>query len=241
MPVEPGQSRYRVSPWRRPASIEHWLHNLLDGRCRACSARSPAHPLCPGCREDLPWITAACRRCGLPLANRAGECAGCLREPPPFERTRALWTYSDGIDTLIRAFKLAEDFSAGRLLTGLAADALSRANVPCAGPLLPMPLHRARYRQRGFNQSRLIADWLGPPVRADLIERRRHTPAQRGLDAAARRRNLQHAFARRKPPPRAVTLVDDVLTTGASLAALAHCLRAGGTERIEVLVLARAI
>ena len=74
-----------------------------------------------------------------------------------------------------------------------------------------------------------------------LVRRQRHTPAQRGLDAASRRRNLAGAFQLQHPPPRAVMLVDDVLTTGASLAALANCLRAGGTRRIEVLVLARAV
>ena len=231
----------RSTTWRSPTRLEHWLHHLLDGRCRFCAARSPWDPLCAGCREDLPWITAACRRCGLPLASGANECAGCLSHPPPFDRTRALWTYTDGVDRLIRAFKLREDFSAGRLLTSLAASAMRQRNTPCYAPLLPMPLHPARYRQRGFNQSALIASWLGPPVVKRLVQRQRNTPPQRGLDADARRRNLAGAFRLRCPPPRSVVLVDDVLTTGASLAELANCLRAAGTERIEVIVLARAI
>lgn len=231
----------RCPTWRSPGRLEHWLHNLLDGRCRFCAARSPRHPLCAGCREDLPWITAACRRCGLPLASGASECAGCLSKPPPFDRTLALWTYTDGVDRLIRAFKLRGDFSAGRLLTSLAAGAMRERNTPCHAPLLPMPLHPVRYRQRGFNQSALIAGWLGPPVIGRLVQRRRNTPPQRGLDAATRQRNLSGAFRLQCPPPRSVVLVDDVLTTGASLRELANCLRSGGTERIEVIVLARAI
>ncbi|MEX0448903.1 ComF family protein [Spiribacter sp. 221] len=231
----------RSPTWRSPGRLEHWLHNLLDGRCRFCAARSPRHPLCAGCREDLPWITAACRRCGLPLASGASECAGCLSKPPPFDRTRALWTYTDGVDRLIRAFKLRGDFSAGRLLTSIAAGAMRERTTPCHAPLLPMPLHPVRYRQRGFNQSALIAGWLGPPVIGRLVQRRRNTPPQRGLDAATRQRNLSGAFRLQCPPPRSVVLVDDVLTTGASLRELANCLRSGGTERIEVIVLARAI
>ncbi|MEX0431162.1 ComF family protein [Spiribacter insolitus] len=234
-------ARPHHSTWRSTTPLEHWLHNLLDGRCRFCAARSLQHPLCAGCREDLPWITAACRRCALPLASGASQCAGCLSNPPPFDRTHALWTYTHGVDRLIRAFKLREDFSAGRLLTSLAANAMRERKKPCHGPLLPMPLHPKRYRQRGFNQSALIAGWLGPPVIMRLVHRRRHTPPQRGLDAAARQRNLEGAFRLQCPPPRSVVLVDDVLTTGASLAELANCLRAGGTERIEVIVLARAI
>ena len=228
-------------PWRPPGRGSARLHNLFSGRCRFCRARSHGGELCPGCREDLPWISAACRRCGLPLASGARECAGCLAAPPPFDRARVLWTYTDGVDELIRGFKLHEDLAAGRLLAGLAAEALHERRVPCHGPLVPVPLHRARYRWRGFNQSALIARWLGAPTMESLICRRRDTPPQRGRSAVERRAALHGAFHLQRPPPRTVTLVDDVVTTGASLAAVADCLRRGGVERIEVIALARAI
>ncbi|RZU99247.1 ComF family protein [Spiribacter vilamensis] len=228
-------------PWRLPGRGSAYLHNLFSGRCRFCHARSLSRGLCPGCCEDLPWISAACRRCGLPLASGAAECAGCLADPPPFDRARVLWTYGDGVDELIRAFKLREDLAAGRLLTELAAEALCERGVACHGPLVPIPLHTARYRQRGFNQSALIARWLGAAVMESLVFRHRHTPPQRGRSAADRRAALHGAFRLQRPPPRSVTLVDDVVTTGASLAAVAECLREGGVERVEVIALARAI
>ena len=238
LPVPPPQAR---TPWRPPGRGAAFLHNLLSGRCRFCQARSLECPLCPGCREDLPWISAACERCGLPLASGEPLCAGCRTAPPPFDRTRAIWTYGEGVDDLIRAFKLHEDLAAGRLLAELAATALHQRGTPCHGPLVPMPLHAARYRRRGFNQSALLARWLGPPVAPSLIQRHRHTAPQRGQTAADRRANLHGAFRLQRPPPAAVTLVDDVVTTGASLAAVADCLRRGGVRRIEVIALARAI
>lgn len=233
--------RASTLPWRQLSRQSAYLHNLFSGRCWFCHARSLCCGLCPGCREDLPWISAACRRCGLPLASGASECAGCLANPPPFHRARVLWTYGEGVDELIRRFKLHENLAAGRLLTELAAESLRERHVPCHGPLVPMPLHPARYRERGFNQSALIARWLGGPMKASLIRRHRNTPPQRGRSAADRRVALHNAFRLQQPPPRIVTLVDDVITTGASLAAVADCLRQGGVERIEVIALARAV
>lgn len=227
--------------WRQTTRIQHWLHQIFSGRCRFCAARCQHREICPGCLEDLPWITAACRHCGMPLASGADCCARCLSQPPAIDRTVALWAYCDGIDALIRAFKLNADLAAGRLLAELAREALARRGIRCIGPLLPMPLHPKRYRERGFNQSAMIAHWLGPTVMTGQVQRIVNTPSQRGLDAAARQTNLQSAFVLNQPPPRAITLIDDVLTTGASLHALAQTLRRGGTQWVEAIVLARAI
>jgi ComF family protein len=230
-----------IGGWRRPPAWRLRLDQLLHGRCHFCNGPITDGGICPGCREDLPWITAGCRCCGAPISSGAWRCAGCIGNPPPFARTHALWQYRDGIDDCLRAFKDRGDTAAGRLLTGLAAPALERRRLRLPGPLVPMPLHRQRWRQRGFNQSALIARWLGGPCLDDLVERARRTADQRGLDASQRRANQHKAFRLRRPPPRAVTLVDDVMTTGASLRALAQCLREGGTEHIQVLVLARAV
>ncbi|TQE99032.1 MAG: ComF family protein [Spiribacter salinus] len=227
--------------WKATPRWATWLDQLYSGRCRFCSAPAANPDLCPGCREDLPWITAACETCAMPLASGAPRCAGCLTQPPPFDRALALWRYNQGIDTLIRQFKLNGDLSAGRMLTGLAAMSLARRNVRCAEPLVPMPLHPKRRRTRGFNQSAFIANRLGPTVADTLARRQRNSPPQRGLTAAARQRNLRDAFAVQGEPPTCVTIIDDVLTTGASAGALARCLKDAGVSRVEVLVLARAI
>jgi ComF family protein len=123
----------------------------------------------------------------------------------------------------------------------MAAAQLRARRWSCPAPLVAMPLHAQRLRQRGFNQAELIARWLGGPLIKRLVKRTHHTPSQRQLNAATREGNLRGAFALQASPPRALTLVDDVMTTGASLNALAQCLREGGTQHIEVIVLARAI
>ncbi len=227
--------------WRQPGRLDALLHALFNGACLFCGCTTQQREICAGCLEDLPWISAACQRCGLPLASGAKTCAACLNHPPALDRTLALWCYTDGVDRLIRDFKLKGDLAAGRLLSELAAESLRRRAHRCAGPLIPMPLHPQRYRERGFNQSALIARWLGPRVITTLVKRHHNSPSQRQLSAEQRSDNVESAFLLCHPPPRVVTLVDDVLTTGASLNALAACLRAGGTERIEAITLARAI
>lgn len=177
----------------------------------------------------------------MPLASGADCCAQCLSQPLAIDRTYALWAYHEGIDDLIRAFKLHADLAAGRLLAELAREALARRDIRCIGPLVPMPLHEKRFRERGFNQSAMIARWLGPSVMDSVVCRAIHTPSQRGLNAKARQKNLNQAFQLEHPPPKALTLIDDVLTTGATLDALAKTLREGGAEHIEAIVLARAI
>ena len=227
--------------WRRPRRLATIAHTLLNGHCQFCAIPAASWAICRGCHEDLPWISAACQYCGLPLASGAALCAGCLGAPPAFDRSLALWSYTGGIDTLIRRFKLADDLAAGRLLTAIAAAQLRARQWRCPAPMIAMPLHPRRLRQRGFNQARLIARWLGGPSIETIVARTQHTQSQRQLDAATRQANLRHAFTLKRQPPKAATLIDDVMTTGASLNALAECLRAGGTEHIEVIVLARAI
>ena len=227
--------------WRQPRRLTAIAHALLNGRCQFCAIPTASWAICRGCHEDLPWISAACQRCGLPLASGAALCAGCLGAPPAFDRSLALWSYTSGIDTRIRRFKLAGDLATGRLLTAIAAAQLRARQWRCPAPMIAMPLHPRRLRQRGFNQAQLIARWLGGPSIDTIVARPQYTQSQRQLDAATRRANLRNAFMLKRQPPKAVTLIDDVMTTGASLNALAQCLRAGGTEHIEVIVLARAI
>ncbi len=231
----------QTQSWQKPAPWEAWLNQLFNGRCAFCACPTAGRELCPGCYEDLPWISAACARCALPLCSGARYCSGCQSQPPAFDTTCALWAYHSGIDTLIKAFKLDRQYAAGRLLTQLAAQALNTRVAQPIEPLLAMPLHTTRLRERGFNQSQRIAHRLGPRVWTNGVSRIRATPTQRGLGATTRYDNLAGAFQVNGPVPPAVTIVDDVMTTGASAHALAQCLRTAGVEYIHVLVLARAI
>jgi ComF family protein len=229
------------------AVISHWItacgFTLLAPRCLVCSERGSARcDLCLACALALPWNDRACARCGLLLPVAAAACGRCLRRPPPFERTRAAFRYVFPVDRLLPRFKFHGDLAAGALLGRLMAGAVIDGDLPQA--LVPVPLHRGRLRERGYDQARELAlglgRILGVPV-FDLVERRHATQAQTTLGAAARRRNVRGAFeCRAGAMPAHVALVDDVMTTGATLSECARVLRGAGVARIEAWAVARA-
>ncbi len=223
--------------------VYKWLENILDAllpaRCPLCGEKVSGGGFCPGCLADLPWIGHACRRCGLPLPATAGAfCGRCLNQSPAFDRTLAPLAWRAPVDRLVHALKFRE----GLHLVGPLAGLWQPAERPEA--LIPVPLHPARLRERGFNQADLLAraagSRLGIPVLSPC-RRRRATPPQHRLDARARRRNLAGAFACTGLPGhlRHVALVDDVMTTGSTLEALARALRARDGLRVDAWVLAR--
>jgi ComF family protein len=217
--------------------------------CLVCGA--PGHgdlDLCAPCRAELPWFRHGCAACARPLPDGAGPlCGTCLRRPPAFDATRALFQYAPPLDRLIAGLKYRGRLTNGRLLGHLWADTLS-APVPLPDLLLPVPLHAARLRERGFNQSLELARPLGRrlavPVAPRLIRRITPTRPQQGLRGRERRHNVRHAFAPSSrlsaDPPPFVALVDDVMTTGSTAGEIARLLRQAGVERVEVWVLARA-
>jgi ComF family protein len=232
--------RFLVYQW-----LKNSLNALLPPTCRLCGAHGRSgHDLCPGCAEDLPWLSGGCPRCARPLAGvKPLPCGACLRRPPPFERVEAPFSYAAPVDHLIHAFKFRADLAAGRLLAQLLVGHVRRrSELPEL--LLPVPLHPARLGERGFNQAhelaRLVGRKLAIPVAPTLLTRTRHTPPQHGLAAKARRANVRGAFALSRPlPARHVALIDDVFTTGQTATELARVLRRAGAERVEVWVLAR--
>ena len=215
---------------------------LLPARCLVCAeAGSRGQDLCVACRTDLPFNRVACARCALPLPV-AGLCGGCLRQPPPFAAARAVLVYRFPADALLPRFKFHGDLAAGRLLSQLMVEALADAPRPQA--VVPLPLHPARRRQRGYDQAlelaRPVARAFGLPLRTDLLRRVRATLPQSELDAASRRLNLRGAFAAGGDPlPAHVALVDDVMTTGATLAEASRALLRAGVARVDLWVAAR--
>ncbi len=229
---------------------------LLPWRCLCCGATArEGLDLCDACRGALPWNSLACPRCALPLsAPPAVVCAECLIDPPPFVRLLAPLRYAFPVDRLLVGLKFHGKLEHGRMLGALFAAWLEVAGADLARglPLLPMPLHRDRLAHRGFNQAaelaRMVAPLLGATLAPDLAQRVRATPEQSRLDAAARRRNLAGAFTVSGHPqgcaagrvPRRVLVIDDVVTTGATVRELSHTLRAAGAEEVVVLAIARA-
>lgn len=222
-----------------------WRHFVLPPRCLLCGAAgADGLDLCADCNAELPRNRLCCARCALPLATAAPLCGECVRQAPPWDAAWVPFRYGWPLDRLESRYKFGADLAAGRVLSTL----WQREPRPSVLPqlLLTVPLHRSRLRQRGYNQAlelaRPLARRLGVPMRHDLLQRVRATEAQTELDASHRRRNVRGAFALREGAvlPAHVTVLDDVMTTGATVAECARVLRRAGVARIDVWALARA-
>jgi competence protein ComFC len=176
-------------------------------------------------------------------------CSSCRRRAPGFDYARSAARYEDVVREALHAFK----FRGRRALAAPLGDLLVEAMegwLPVGVPalLLPVPLHPRRERERGFNQASLLAWRVGRawqcPVRDDVLVRAVATHSQTELDAPARRANVRDAFRLRRPEliaGRHVLLVDDILTTGATLSECARCLREGGAAVVGALTVARVV
>jgi ComF family protein len=169
-------------------------------------------------------------------------CGECLRTPPSFDDVVTAFDYRFPIDRLVQRFKFSADLAAGAYL----GEALARTVVAVPAPdlVLASPASAARLRERGFNPALVLARHvkarLGVALDARGLSKVRHTPPQSGLDRAGRRRNLRGAFSvRRRLDGLHVAVVDDVMTTGATLSALAAVLKDGGAARVSGWVVAR--
>jgi len=228
----------KVDGWLRKA-----VRTVFPPRCLLCGeAGANGRDLCQACTEALPWNASACLRCALPLPVPA-TCGTCLQKPPPMGETHAVFVYGFPLDRLVPRLKFHNDLAAGRLLSGLMADALGALPRPEA--LVPVPLHDTRLGRRGYDQALELAAPLARglriPLLADVLLRTRATSPQSELDAVARKRNLRRAFAVRAHAtlPDHVVLVDDVMTTGATLEAAARTLLRAGVSRVDAWVCAR--
>ena len=219
---------------------------LLPRHCLLCLGPATGLDLCAACRDALPRIENPCSSCGAPLA--AGRlCARCLKSPLNFHRVCIPYRYAAPLPTLIHALKFRHRLAAASVLGQLLAQSLEGARPALPQCLVPVPLHPRRQRQRGFNQSMEIARplslRLGIPIVPRLARRIRATAAQTGLvGAKARQRNMRGAFAVEKNFLAGLThvaIVDDVVTTGATVRSLALALKTAGVSRIELWCVAR--
>ena len=218
---------------------------VLPWRCLLCGAAGDHDiDLCVDCAAELPRNRSCCARCALPLATAALMCGECQRRAPPWSAAWAPFRYGWPLDRLESRYKFGADLAAGRVLSTL----WQREPCPIDLPqlLLTVPLHHSRLRQRGYNQAlelaRPLVRELGVPLRHDVLQRLRRTDAQTELDAIGRRRNVRGAFAMRPgiELPAHIAILDDVMTTGATLAECARVLKRHGVRRVDVWALARA-
>lgn len=228
--------------YQRLKDMQRWL---FPSRCLLCQARVAADSaFCTPCRQSLPWLNAACAHCGTALPAARPACGACLKRPPRFDRTRALFHYAAPIDRLVLGFKYGARLDFGRVLGSALATAIA-ADPMRVEAIVPVPLHRRRLRERGYNQSlelaRPIARALGIPLLTHAVRRVRPTPPQTRLDYAQRRRNLRQAFVvSGDVAGKRLAIVDDVMTSGHTANALARCLKQAGAKEVVVWVVARA-
>ena len=216
---------------------------LLPQDCFLCAAPGGDCLLCPACAASLPRLTVErCPVCALP-APAAGICGACLKHAPHFDATQAVFRYEFPVDSLIQSLKYVHRLACADFL----GKALAQISTPLRPDLiLPVPLSAARLAQRGFNQAleiaRPLARALDVPLEIPHVHRRRDTAPQASLPWKERTKNIRHAFeCEIDLTGKTVLLVDDVMTTGATLDELARTLKAHGAARVENRVLARAL
>lgn len=222
-------------------NIEQFPPPLIQPACVLCEAKTHnTLGICQDCWQDLPWQAQnCCSQCGLPATDHV--CGHCISEPPFFDATQALFEYTYPIDALLQAYKYQHTLHLARLFAAISLKQRMSNEVDC---ILPMPMHPARLQQRGFNQSlelaKRIAKLLHKPLATQHCQRIKNTPPQASLPLKARVKNIKNAFACDDYfAGKHVAIVDDVMTSGASLNELAKTLKAAGAAKVTCWVVAR--
>lgn len=248
-PARIRRRRLQSALYERLERLALWL---LPGYCFFCLAPSVAgEPWCRACWRTLPFHLHGCPRCAEPLPERVAAgtlCGRCLQSPPAFDEAIAPFLYRGQIARLVQRFKYQHDRRAAGVLLRLYAKALAddkaeRTQRSAAMPeaLVVASLHESRARERGFDQSLWLGQALAGRLGLPLFEatRTRRPGAQHRLGRAARRANVRGSYRLEKPLPACVLLLDDVMTTGATLDALAHACRCAGAARCIATAAAR--
>jgi ComF family protein len=213
---------------------------LFSGNCFLCRGEA-TDILCTECDADLPRLAGAlCPRCAL-ASPRGAVCGRCLTQAPRYDATVAALAYEFPADILVQALKFRGELALAPLLGDLLAKCISNKDVDC---IIPVPLSAGRLRERGYNQAmeiaREIAGATGTRLAPELCERARDTPAQMELPLSERAKNVRGAFhCPRLLAGAKVAVLDDVMTTGATLDEIAATLKRAGAARVENWVVAR--
>lgn len=236
-----------ICPWALPFT------------CALCNQPSDRRQdLCYACLQDLPIIAQSCQRCAnkIPFTPPAGPtdkkgliCGSCLKGPPPFSASHALFAYEPPITSLILGLKFKHQLAYARILGELMAEKIGSEwyhNKPLPDLIIPVPLYQQRLQERGFNQAlelaRPIARAFHLKVDSNSVQRIKNTLAQMNLPAQKRKTNIKNAFAIDRPLiGKTIAILDDVMTTGSTVAELSHVLLQKGATRVDVWCCARAM
>ncbi len=232
--------------------VHNWLtiiqNVLLPPTCILCG--NPGFnglDICKPCHQRLPRNTLCCPRCAETFSAPVAApslCGRCLSESPSFDVAYAPFTHREEIRHLITGLKFGAQYKNARLLGSLLSEVIE-LNVEKPDCIIPVPLHKARYRERGFNQAleiaRTVSNKLSIPINPNCCVRHKDTSHQTGLNAKKRQQNLRSAFSVVQPLLTShVAILDDVMTTGTTANELAKALKRAGVSRVDVWVCARA-
>lgn len=230
------------------------LDILFPPQCLGCDALVPTHgTLCLACWNRIKFISAPmCACCGLPFEFAIEEgalCGECLQERPPYSRARSAFVYDEHSRALVLKLKYSDQLHLAAVyntwLAKAGAELIAGSDI-----IVPVPLHWRRFISRRYNQAALLAQALSKkttlPVCEAALLRKRHTPQQTGLSRKQRQDNVHGAFTtnpkhKKQLKGKSVLLIDDVMTTGATLSHCAEALLKGGAGTVNVLTLARTV
>ena len=236
--------------------LETVQRDIKQKRCLFCDDTTyNSEAICPPCNQDLPWNTFHCSLCALPMpaANATDNkqaltiaCGECIATPPPFTSTVASFRYDTPINKSIQLFKYNRKQYFGTFLANCLVKTIVQKyqNAPLPSCIVPVPMHKDKLKERGFNQAQLISKKLSRalsiPSDSNILQKIRPTPPQTGLNKKQRTRNLKGAFhLTTSIAGQHIALVDDVVTTRATSDLLCQLLIDAGAKRVDVWCIAR--
>jgi ComF family protein len=229
--------------------FKHIFNAILQQACILCAShKGGEHGLCSACQQSLPWHSAPkCPQCGL--LSDGQICGHCLQSAPSFDATRAFFSYEYPLDRLLQHYKYKESLHLADTFASLFIKHLFNdcpINQTQTDLIMPMPMHNERLKQRGFNQALEIARLISKhrQIKLDFTscQRIRLTPPQASLPLKERIKNIRGVFqCDTNLQGLNIALVDDVMTSGASLNELAKTLKQAGAAHVECWVIARTL
>ncbi len=235
------------------SNLSNFINALFKQNCLLCASQLHSslannHALCEACLKDLPWHPkTSCPQCGL--ASDGNICGSCISSPPDFDATYSVFLYAYPVDAMMQRYKYGSMLNLGHTFGQLLNEKTKLGSVDL---IIPMPMHPARIKERGFNQAHEITKVLTKNHTEKLdfkskldhksVIRQKLTPPQASLPLKERVKNIKGAFAVNGDlTGKRIAIVDDVMTTGASLNELAKMLKKAGATHVECWVIARAL
>lgn len=223
------------------------LASLLPQQCILCASSTHTEKgLCQACIADLPLIKRPCQHCGMPLTKTNLICGKCITNPPPYSQLIAPFLYKNPLDHIVSALKFHNKLTYTELLGTLVAAELPKRIQHMPEIIIPVPLHKGRLKERGYNQALEIAKpisrLLQIPIDYRSCMRHKLTQAQTGLTIGERKLNIKNAFQiQRDFSAKSVAIFDDVVTTGSTANELCNVLKSYGVKHIQIWCCARTI